>query len=148
MPRVSPQLSSLRLGLDEPPVPGGIADLYLVTGVTRVDARPPPGRSFGEELLAIGTALALGDPRCDVVGIMSRVSKVIQRELLEGLIPDLKVIQLVGELPLTVTARTRDGRHVVGAVRKFVVGHKGVTASSYMKAVPSAPLRVRSGARW
>ena len=106
----------LLLGWNDRLVFVGVADADSMAGVTRVGNRPPTRRAFRQELLAVRAVLAGCGPRGDVVGIVSRVALVVECELLEGAVSGPELVQFVREIPLAITARTGDSRHVVDVV--------------------------------
>lgn len=99
---------------------------YGVTRVSRVCGRPAPCGALGEKSFAVRTLLAPSDPRGDVVRIVARVAFVVERELFDGTVPRLQVVEFVGELPLTATAGTRDARDagVVWVWSDRIVSHR------------------------
>jgi hypothetical protein len=54
-----------------------------------VDFRPPTSRPFLKILIAIRALPTLNDPRCHVIGKMTGVSFVIERELFDSPIPSV-----------------------------------------------------------
>lgn len=92
-------------------------DGHRVTGVTSVGLCPAVNRVLGESLDTLGAVATVRPPRGDVVGEMSSVAVVVQRELLDSLVADLHVLQFVCEVPLAVAPLAGHRRYVVDVVR-------------------------------
>ena len=99
-----------------------------------VGGRPASGRAFGKELLAVRTLLAPNDPRCHVVGVVTGVPFVVERELFDCAVPGVEVVQFVVKPPLAAAPGARDSRDtgLVGSER--VVCHGSVLLSNYLNA--------------
>ena len=107
--------------------------------------RPPTRRPFREKLFGVWTALADDQPRRHIVGIVSRVAFMIESELLDSTVRSLEVIQLVREVPLPITARTRHGRYHIEIVWMFVFGHSTANRAELLQRRPSIRSLLRSG---
>ena len=84
--------------------------------VSGVRLRPAPRRTLREELVAVRALLAGDAPGLYLVGEMSRVTLVIEREPLDRPVADPQRVEFVAEIPLLVTAATTHRRGVVDAV--------------------------------
>ena len=74
---------------------------------------PASGGPLVEIGISVGTLLAVDDPWRDVVGKMTGVSFMIERELFEGLVARIQRFEFVGKLPRAVTARATDRWRVI-----------------------------------
>jgi hypothetical protein len=70
-----------------------------MTGVSSVSSRPPSCRLFGEIELPLGALLTISDPRGHVIGKMPGMAFMVQRELFNGSVPGLELIEFVVKVP-------------------------------------------------
>lgn len=77
---------------------------------------PSTGGLFGEKLVALRALPAVDEPRCHVVGKVAGVSVVVERELFDGLVANLHVVEFVVELPRPPTPTAGDSRRAVDVV--------------------------------
>ena len=94
-----------------------MTERHLVAGVAGVGLRPAARRALGEELVGVRTLFAGDTPRLDLVGEVSGVAFVIEREPLDGPVADPKRVEFVLEVPLRSAPATRHCRRVVDVVR-------------------------------
>ncbi len=80
--------------------------MYGMPCVAGVSGCPAPRGTFRKKLLAVGTLLAPNDPRGDVIWEMPSMPFVIERELFDGAVPRLYVVQFVIKLPVATTPGT------------------------------------------
>ena len=102
------------------------AKRHGMPGVSGVRVCPSSRRSFGEEPFSCWTTRTRDTPGRNVVGIMTRVAFVIERELFERTVASPEFIELVGEIPLRVTPGTGDRRNVIDRCRiRHELSHVG-----------------------
>lgn len=98
-----------------------------MTAVARVGFGPSPRGAFGQKRLVVRTATALREPRRDVVGEVTRVLAVIERELFERPVAGVEFVEFVVEVPLAITPAARDRGRVVDFLPSVVdiasIGH-------------------------
>jgi hypothetical protein len=82
-----------------------------------VGLRPAARRALGEKLVGVRALFAGDTPRQDLVGKVSGVALVIEREPLEGPVADPKRIEFVLEVPLRLASGARHRGRVVDVVR-------------------------------
>ena len=118
---IDPSSELLVAGLDDGRlVVGRVPEFDPMAGVASVGLAPSNRGVLREPFGLLRAVPARRAPRPHVVGEVTRVALVVERELFDGVVPDAELVELPSEVPLAVTPPAGYRRRVLEVVASRV----------------------------